>query len=107
MRKDMSPGLKILWIWTFGTAAVMVTNVVRTRMKDMEQIVNAQDQTPNVAEDNNNSSNSTELKCHLFDKMPSRHSVLLCFDDLLNSILNEMFVFHFSISMTLCYLLYL
>ncbi|CAI9090886.1 OLC1v1025763C1 [Oldenlandia corymbosa var. corymbosa] len=42
--KDKSPGVKILWIWTFGTAAVLVTNVVRTRMRDMDQMIKSQSQ---------------------------------------------------------------
>ncbi|KAL1552208.1 hypothetical protein AAHA92_13035 [Salvia divinorum] len=46
MWRDKSPGLKILWLWTFGTAAVLVTNVMFTRMRDMDQIINAQDQDP-------------------------------------------------------------
>ncbi|KAG8380312.1 hypothetical protein BUALT_Bualt06G0002500 [Buddleja alternifolia] len=50
MWKDKSPGLKILWLWTFGTAAVLVTNVVRTRVRDMDQFTNSQDQTPHVAD---------------------------------------------------------
>ncbi|KAL0317587.1 UNVERIFIED_CONTAM: hypothetical protein Sangu_2173000 [Sesamum angustifolium] len=56
MWKDKSPGLKILWLWTFGTAAVLVTNVVRTRMRDMEQLINAQDQVSleNAASDSHN-----------------------------------------------------
>ncbi|TXG54433.1 hypothetical protein EZV62_019689 [Acer yangbiense] len=40
MSREISPGLKILWIWTIGTAAIMVTNVVRTRLRDMEQPTN-------------------------------------------------------------------
>ncbi|KAK3441321.1 hypothetical protein EUGRSUZ_B01417 [Eucalyptus grandis] len=41
MAREKSPGLKILWLWTFGTAAVLVTSVIRTRMQDMEQLMNA------------------------------------------------------------------
>ncbi|XP_027185658.1 uncharacterized protein LOC113783659 [Coffea eugenioides] len=44
MWRDKSPGVKILWIWTIGTAAVLVTNVARTRMRDMEQLINSQSQ---------------------------------------------------------------
>ncbi|PIN12900.1 hypothetical protein CDL12_14493 [Handroanthus impetiginosus] len=63
MWKDKSPGLKILWLWTFGTAAVLVTNVVRTRMRDMEQLINAQDHQKPAAvgeaiSDSNGSSDS-------------------------------------------------
>ncbi|XP_017976263.1 PREDICTED: uncharacterized protein LOC108661881 [Theobroma cacao] len=43
-REKTSPGLKILWLWAIGTAAILVTNVVRTRIRDMEQIMNAQQQ---------------------------------------------------------------
>ncbi|CAN1769681.1 hypothetical protein LINPERHAP1_LOCUS11370 [Linum perenne] len=48
MPRETSPGLKILWFWTLGTAAVLVTTVVRTRLRDMEQLMNAeQDSLPN------------------------------------------------------------
>ncbi|KAJ0236088.1 Basic leucine zipper/W2 domain protein [Hirschfeldia incana] len=45
MGREKSPGLKILWVWTLGTAAILVASVVRTRMQDMESMMN-QDQTP-------------------------------------------------------------
>ncbi|GMP21790.1 hypothetical protein CsSME_00000072 [Camellia sinensis var. sinensis] len=48
MFKDKSPGVKILWIWTIGTAAIMVTNVVRTRLKDMEKVMNAGEERTGV-----------------------------------------------------------
>ncbi|KAL9252614.1 hypothetical protein AKJ16_DCAP12748, partial [Drosera capensis] len=35
-------GIKILWIWTIGTAVVLLGNSVRTRLKDMERIMNAE-----------------------------------------------------------------
>ncbi|KAF4349053.1 hypothetical protein G4B88_029022 [Cannabis sativa] len=44
MPRETSPGLKILWIWTIGTAAILVTSVVRTRMRDMETFMNADQQ---------------------------------------------------------------
>ncbi|KAL9373145.1 hypothetical protein Peur_035389 [Populus x canadensis] len=44
MTRETSPGLKILWAWTIGTAAILVTSVVRTRLKDMEQMMNAEQQ---------------------------------------------------------------
>ncbi|GAB4835377.1 hypothetical protein Ancab_000287 [Ancistrocladus abbreviatus] len=44
MFRDKPAGVKILWIWTIGTAAVLVTNVVRTRVKDMEKIMDAETQ---------------------------------------------------------------
>ncbi|KAJ7973637.1 Basic leucine zipper/W2 domain protein [Quillaja saponaria] len=40
--REKSPGLKILWIWTIGTAAILITSVVRTRMRDMETLINSQ-----------------------------------------------------------------
>ncbi|KAE8676425.1 hypothetical protein F3Y22_tig00111614pilonHSYRG00116 [Hibiscus syriacus] len=47
-REKMSPGLKILWVWTIGTAAILVTNVMRTRLGDMEKAMNAQQQQQQV-----------------------------------------------------------
>ncbi|TQD94169.1 hypothetical protein C1H46_020217 [Malus baccata] len=44
MPRELSPGLKILWVWTLGTAAVLVTSVVRTRMRDMENLINTEQQ---------------------------------------------------------------
>ncbi|XP_021818355.1 uncharacterized protein LOC110760408 [Prunus avium] len=44
MARELSPGLKILWVWTLGTAAVLVTSVVRTRVRDMENLMNAEQQ---------------------------------------------------------------
>ncbi|AAF80124.1 EST gb/AV534270 comes from this gene [Arabidopsis thaliana] len=63
MGREKSPGLKILWVWTIGTAASMilfltftefrheiillVTSVVRTRMQDMQTMMNQnQEQAP-------------------------------------------------------------
>ncbi|RID52379.1 hypothetical protein BRARA_H02978 [Brassica rapa] len=45
MGREKSPGLKILWVWTLGTAAILVASVVRTRMHDMESMMN-QEQAP-------------------------------------------------------------
>ncbi|XP_068648570.1 uncharacterized protein [Aristolochia californica] len=39
-----SPGVTILWLWTIGTAAVLVTNVARTRLRDMESVLNQEQQ---------------------------------------------------------------
>ncbi|XP_061375196.1 uncharacterized protein LOC133317352 [Gastrolobium bilobum] len=44
MRKEKSPGVKILWIWTFGTAAILVANVMRTRIRDLQAVMNAEQQ---------------------------------------------------------------
>ncbi|XP_048429221.1 uncharacterized protein LOC125472164 [Pyrus x bretschneideri] len=46
MPRELSPGLKILWVWTLGTAAVLVTSVVRTRMRDMENLTEQQQPQP-------------------------------------------------------------
>ncbi|XAR59182.1 hypothetical protein NMG60_11014877 [Bertholletia excelsa] len=43
MFKDKSPGVKILWLWTIGTAAILVTNVARTRLRDMEKLMEAEE----------------------------------------------------------------
>ncbi|KAJ4878891.1 hypothetical protein Rs2_35945 [Raphanus sativus] len=45
MGREKSPGLKILWVWTLGTAAILVASVIRTRMHDMESMMN-QEQAP-------------------------------------------------------------
>lgn len=34
-----SPGLKILWIWTLGTAAIVVGGIVRMRVNDVQKIL--------------------------------------------------------------------
>ncbi|XP_051219609.1 uncharacterized protein [Lolium perenne] len=44
-----SPGLKILWIWTLGTAAIMIGNVVRTRVNDMEMMLREEDEAAAAA----------------------------------------------------------
>ncbi|PKA61736.1 hypothetical protein AXF42_Ash008566 [Apostasia shenzhenica] len=41
--REKSPGLKILWLWTLGTAAILMTSVVRTRLRDMEKLLNEED----------------------------------------------------------------
>ncbi|TKY49665.1 molybdopterin biosynthesis protein CNX [Spatholobus suberectus] len=43
-REPKSLGVKILWLWTFGTAAILVTNVMRTRIRDLETLMNAEQQ---------------------------------------------------------------
>ncbi|CAA7404788.1 unnamed protein product [Spirodela intermedia] len=42
--REKSPGLKILWVWTFGTAAVLVTSVVGTRLRDMEKLLREEEE---------------------------------------------------------------
>ncbi|KAJ4840710.1 hypothetical protein Tsubulata_018899 [Turnera subulata] len=44
MAREKSPGLKILWVWTIGTAAILVGSVARNRIRDMEQFINAEQQ---------------------------------------------------------------
>ncbi|KAI3807890.1 hypothetical protein L1987_23826 [Smallanthus sonchifolius] len=45
MWKDKSPGVKILWVWTIGTAAVLVANVATSRVRDMNKINNTQEES--------------------------------------------------------------
>ncbi|XP_006847469.2 uncharacterized protein LOC18437188 [Amborella trichopoda] len=40
--RNRSPAVKILWLWTLGTAAVLVTTVVKTRLKDLEALMKAE-----------------------------------------------------------------
>lgn len=42
--REKSPGLKILWIWTFGTAAILIANVMRTSIRDFQNVLNAEEQ---------------------------------------------------------------
>lgn len=37
-----SAGVRILWVWAFGTAGVLCTAVVKSRMQDMEALMNKQ-----------------------------------------------------------------
>ncbi|CAK8565042.1 unnamed protein product [Lathyrus sativus] len=43
-RREKSPGLKILWIWTFGTAAILIANVMRTGLRDFQSAMKAEEQ---------------------------------------------------------------
>ncbi|CAJ2639111.1 unnamed protein product [Trifolium pratense] len=43
-RREKSPGVKILWIWTFGTAAILIANVMRTRITDFQSVMDAEEQ---------------------------------------------------------------
>ncbi|CAN6462432.1 unnamed protein product [Victoria cruziana] len=47
-----NPGVRILWLWAIGTAGVMVTTVVKSRLRDMEALMDAQSKQaePMVAE---------------------------------------------------------
>lgn len=83
--------MKILWLWAIGTAgsmpflllhflrfflgfpfcqnfsffffvAVLVTSVVRTRLRDMEQLMNAQQQTPGLIDDGQTSNSEDFIR---------------------------------------------
>ncbi|KAG5049272.1 hypothetical protein JHK85_010375 [Glycine max] len=43
-REPKSLGMKILWIWTFGTAIIVVTNVMRARIRETKTLMNAEQQ---------------------------------------------------------------
>ncbi|CAL5201695.1 unnamed protein product [Lathyrus oleraceus] len=43
-RREKSPGLKIIWIWTFGTAAILIANVMRTGIRDFQSAMKAEEQ---------------------------------------------------------------
>jgi hypothetical protein len=82
-RREKSPGLKILWIWTFGTAAstflflplnqiislnqqithtlsclivvaVLIANVMRTRIRDFQSVMDAEEQQQQQQQQNDN-----------------------------------------------------
>ncbi|THU68166.1 hypothetical protein C4D60_Mb08t01040 [Musa balbisiana] len=40
---EKSPGLKILWLWTLGTATVLIANVATTRLRDMDNQLREED----------------------------------------------------------------
>ncbi|CAO2832580.1 unnamed protein product [Amaranthus hypochondriacus] len=40
MWKDKPTGIKILWLWTIGTATILLTCVSKNRINDMEKIMN-------------------------------------------------------------------
>ncbi|KMZ66410.1 hypothetical protein ZOSMA_29G00590 [Zostera marina] len=39
---EKSPALKILWFWTFATAAALVTRVMTTRITEMKKFLEEQ-----------------------------------------------------------------
>ncbi|WOL03702.1 hypothetical protein Cni_G12422 [Canna indica] len=41
--REKSPGLKILWVWTIGTAGVLIANVVTTRLRDVDKLLKEED----------------------------------------------------------------
>ncbi|KAJ1695961.1 hypothetical protein LUZ63_012659 [Rhynchospora breviuscula] len=46
---EKSAGLKILWVWTLGTAAILITNVVRTRLHDMDKLLRREEEAQAAA----------------------------------------------------------
>ncbi|XP_022933307.1 uncharacterized protein LOC111440489 [Cucurbita moschata] len=56
MAREKSPGLKILWVWTLGTAAILVTSVARMRMRDMESIIKSDQQQQSMHQQRQTSS---------------------------------------------------
>ncbi|KAL0559018.1 hypothetical protein IC582_003607 [Cucumis melo] len=59
MVREKSPGLKILWVWTLGTAAILATSVVRMRLRDMENTINFNsDQQPSLHHQQTSSTDS-------------------------------------------------
>ncbi|AES69630.1 hypothetical protein MtrunA17_Chr3g0089661 [Medicago truncatula] len=52
--REKSPGLKILWIWTFGTAAILIANVMRTSIRDFQNVLNAEEQQQQNQQQNDN-----------------------------------------------------
>ncbi|KAK7243436.1 hypothetical protein RIF29_38232 [Crotalaria pallida] len=71
MRKEKSPGLKILWLWTFGTAAILVGNMMRTRIRDMETLMNAEQQQQH------NAATSDSLPQVVVDTLPTPSDTLI------------------------------
>lgn len=106
MARELSPGLKILWVWTIGTAAgtlsplspslishtyihtyilihilnwigyvfllVLVTSVVRTRVRDMENLMNAEQQQQQQQQHNT----ATDTETLLVDTSPQSSELI-------------------------------
>ncbi|PWZ41093.1 hypothetical protein Zm00014a_006774 [Zea mays] len=47
--RQKSPGLKILWIWTLGTAAIVVGGIVRMRVNDVQKILREEEEAAATA----------------------------------------------------------
>ncbi|KAL8171841.1 hypothetical protein V2J09_023645 [Rumex salicifolius] len=69
--KDKPPGLKILWIWAFGTAGIMVTSVMRSRMQEMEKMMKVAEEQQNALQEGSGEvdSSSSSSEVILDDKM--------------------------------------
>ncbi|GJX12889.1 hypothetical protein Tco_0204647 [Tanacetum coccineum] len=97
MWKDKSPGVKILWVWTIGTAAgnqspyfrvystshalaklVLVANVATSRVRDMNKILNAQDEP----------SSSSSLSANNNDNNPHGVDTIITDDHVVDSSLD-------------------
>ncbi|RWV97021.1 hypothetical protein GW17_00040219 [Ensete ventricosum] len=57
---EKSPALKILWLWTLGTAAVLITNVATTRLRDMDNQLREEDAIPSQSDSTAAASSSQE-----------------------------------------------
>ncbi|KAK3143469.1 hypothetical protein QOZ80_4AG0300710 [Eleusine coracana subsp. coracana] len=57
-----SPGLKILWIWTLGTAAIVIGGVVRMRVNDMQKILREEEEAAAATSAATAASNERVLK---------------------------------------------
>nr|GFB94032.1 hypothetical protein CTI12_AA024370 [Tanacetum cinerariifolium] len=79
MWKDKSPGVKILWVWTIGTAAVLVANVATSRVRDMNKILNAPQDEP---------SSSSSLSANNNDNNPQGVDTIITDDHVVDSSLD-------------------
>ncbi|KAK2440266.1 basic leucine zipper/W2 domain protein [Trifolium repens] len=59
-RREKSPGVKILWIWTFGTAAILIANVMRTRIRDFQSVMDAEEQKQQQQQQQQNDNESVK-----------------------------------------------
>ncbi|CAM8945879.1 hypothetical protein QQ045_015189 [Rhodiola kirilowii] len=49
-REGKSPGLKILWVWTLGTAAILIASGVRSSMREMEAMMQSDEKQKQMAD---------------------------------------------------------
>uniref|UniRef100_A0A7N0U6U5 Uncharacterized protein n=1 Tax=Kalanchoe fedtschenkoi TaxID=63787 RepID=A0A7N0U6U5_KALFE len=54
-REKKSPGLKILWAWTLGTAAILIASGVRSSMREMEAMMQSDEKQKQLADRLNDS----------------------------------------------------
>ncbi|CAH1446514.1 unnamed protein product [Lactuca virosa] len=74
MWKEKSPGVKILWIWTIGTAAVLVTNVATSRVRDMNKLLDSQEESSSP----HDIANPQTTDSIITDKDPKRVDMCAC-----------------------------